>query len=235
MNALLTGASRGIGYNTALSLCEIGLDNLVLVSRNAEGLNKLKQACERISKDTNIICIKADITELLSEKDCLVKKIPFSVLDIVINNAGLLINKPFTEFNSAEGKRIFDVNFHAPAILIQSMLALLSKSKAAHVVNISSIGGFQGSSKFPGLSYYSASKAAIASLTECLATEFLDTNISFNCLSFGAVQSEMLDKAFPGYKAPITAAKMGKYVADFAISGHKYYNGQILPVRLSNP
>lgn len=235
MNALLTGASQGIGYYTALSLCEMGVENLVLVSRNIEKLNKLKQACRSISNNTTIYCLNLDITELLSEKESLVKNIPFSILDIVINNAGLLIHKPFNEFNPADGKEIFDVNFQAPAMLIQSMLPLLSKSKAAHVVNVSSIGGFQGSSKFPGLSYYSASKAAIASLTECLAAEFSETNISFNCLSFGAVQTEMLEKAFPGYKAPITAERMGKYVADFAINGHKYYNGQILPVRLSNP
>jgi NAD(P)-dependent dehydrogenase (short-subunit alcohol dehydrogenase family) len=97
------------------------------------------------------------------------------------------------------------------------------------------MGGFQGSMKFKGLSYYSASKAALACLSECLANEFADSNISVNCLALGAVQTEMLEEAFPGYKAPVTAKEMAGFISYFAINGHKFYNGKILPVAVSTP
>jgi NAD(P)-dependent dehydrogenase (short-subunit alcohol dehydrogenase family) len=108
-------------------------------------------------------------------------------------------------------------------------------SSGSHIVNISSMGGFQGSAKYKGLSYYSASKAALACLTECLATEFTEFGISVNCLALGAVQTEMLDEAFPGYKAPVDAKQMAEFISGFALTGHKFFNGKILPVALGNP
>jgi NAD(P)-dependent dehydrogenase (short-subunit alcohol dehydrogenase family) len=105
----------------------------------------------------------------------------------------------------------------------------------SHIVNISSMGGFQGSSKYKGLSYYSASKSALACLTECLANEFSEYGISVNCLALGSVKTEMLDKAFPGYKAPVDAKEMAEFISDFALTGHKFFNGKILPVAVTNP
>jgi 3-oxoacyl-[acyl-carrier protein] reductase len=236
MNVLLTGASRGIGYETALSLCKSGVKHLILVSRNKNALEKLKEDCLKISPSkVEITLIPEDITEIVSHSYKFLENLPVSVLDIVINNAGLLINKTFQEFTIDEGKELMDVNFHAPAQLIKILQPLLNESSMAHVVNISSIGGWQGSSKYPGLSYYSASKAALAVLTECLAVEYSDSAIHFNCLAIGAVQTEMLEQAFPGFIAPVSAKDMGAYIANFALTAHKYFNGQIIPVRLGNP
>ena len=235
MNVILTGASRGIGHHTALNFCKSGVKNLVLISRNKAALLALKEECFSFSNSLiNVIIIADDLLNLVKDKDSLLEKLPFTHLDLLLNNAGMLINKPFGEISTKEGKEVFDVNFHAPAQLIRILSPLLTNAEFSHVVNISSIGGFQGSSKNPGLSYYSASKAALAALTECLAAEFADSSVSFNCLALGAVQTEMLEEAFPGYKAPVSAQEMGEYIADFALTGHKYYNGQIIPVRLGN-
>lgn len=235
MNAIVTGASRGIGFNTVINLCKNGVDKIYAISRSKNELDKLKAACAQFSISTEVIPLVYDLTTILSDNEDLLSHISSSSIDILVNNAGVLVNKPFEHFSLEESKIVFDVNFHAPAKLIQYLLPKLKNSNNAHVVNISSIGGFQGSSKFPGLSYYSASKAAISALTECLAEEYKEEKIKFNCLAFGAVQTEMLAEAFPGYVAPITAEEMGIYVADFALNGHKYFNGQVLPVRLSNP
>jgi NAD(P)-dependent dehydrogenase (short-subunit alcohol dehydrogenase family) len=105
----------------------------------------------------------------------------------------------------------------------------------SHIINISSMGGFQGSSKYRGLSYYSASKAAIACLSECLAEEFSESGIRVNCLALGSVQTEMLAEAFPGYKAPVDASEMAHFISDFALNGSKYFNGKIIPVAINNP
>jgi NAD(P)-dependent dehydrogenase (short-subunit alcohol dehydrogenase family) len=97
------------------------------------------------------------------------------------------------------------------------------------------MGGVQGSAKFPGLAAYSSSKAALANLSELLAEELKEKNIRVNCLALGAAQTEMLETAFPGYKAPVTAAEMAQWVGWFAINGHRFFNGKVLPVALSTP
>ena len=102
-------------------------------------------------------------------------------------------------------------------------------------MNVSSMGGIQGSIKFPGLAAYSSSKGAIITLTELLAEEYKENGPAFNVLALGAVQTEMLEEAFPGYEAPISAEKMASYIADFSQNGQQFYNGKIMQVSNSTP
>ncbi|MNV04786.1 3-oxoacyl-[acyl-carrier-protein] reductase FabG [compost metagenome] len=117
--------------------------------------------------------------------------------------------------------------------MIQHVVPMMQSG--SHIVNISSMGGFQGSLKFPGLSAYSTSKAALAVLTECLAEEFKEKGIKVNCLALGSAQTEMFEAAFPGVEAGTLAFEMGRYIADFAQNGHHYFNGKILPVANTTP
>ncbi|MEM1122345.1 MAG: SDR family oxidoreductase, partial [Bacteroidota bacterium] len=128
-----------------------------------------------------------------------------------------------------------NINLFGAVQLVQALLPKLRQAKPAHIVNIGSMGGVQGSSKFPGLSAYSASKAALANLTECLAEELKDDNIRTNCLALGAIQTEMLAEAFPGYEALVTSASMADYLAWFALNGHHFHNGKVIPVAVSTP
>ncbi|MBL7933330.1 MAG: SDR family oxidoreductase, partial [Bacteroidia bacterium] len=137
--------------------------------------------------------------------------------------------------SSAELTSVYQTNVFAPFILTQKLVPLMGRKSKAHIVNISSMGGVQGSSKFPGLSAYSSSKTALCGLTECLAEELKTNNISVNCLAIGSVQTEMLAKAFPGYKAPLSAKQMAEFISDFALNGHKYFNGKIIPVSSTTP
>ncbi|HBX51005.1 MAG: short-chain dehydrogenase [Bacteroidetes bacterium RIFOXYA12_FULL_35_11] len=237
MNILITGASRGIGFHTAIAFCRQKTDRLILVARNSQKLASLKQECKKINPHVTILTVPFDIENLLSGDVQFLKLINdfTDSIDILINNAGLLESKQFELFSSESAQKIFNVNFFAPAQLIRQLLPLLKKSSNAHVVNISSMGGFQGSVKFPGLSYYSASKAALANLTECLAEEYKETAIKFNCLALGAVQTEMLSEAFPGYHAPIEPDAMADFIAEFASNGQRFFNGKIIPVALSTP
>jgi NAD(P)-dependent dehydrogenase (short-subunit alcohol dehydrogenase family) len=147
--------------------------------------------------------------------------------------AGLLVSKPFEDLSGLDFDRMFDVNVKSVFLIVRSLIKYFPKN--AHIVNISSIGGVQGSVKFSGLSLYSASKAAVCILTECLAEELKPHDIQVNCLALGAVQTEMLSEAFPNYKAKLSANEMGKYIVDFAINGNKYFNGKVLPVSVSTP
>jgi NAD(P)-dependent dehydrogenase (short-subunit alcohol dehydrogenase family) len=157
----------------------------------------------------------------------------FKTADILLNFAGFLVAKDFMEISNDDARLIMETNFFGPASLIRFIKPLMHSG--SHIVNISSMGGFQGSAKYKGLSYYSASKAAIACLTECLANEFEVFGIRVNCLALGSVQTEMLNEAFPGYKAPVDAKQMAGFISDFALTGHRFFNGKILPVAVSNP
>lgn len=206
------------------------LNNKVLVTgRNEIVLNSLK------AKYPNVKTLSIDLSVLDSQSERVIKNIreTFEKVDILVNVAGLLICNDFANSNNTDARRMMETNFFGPASVIRLIKPLMPAG--SHIVNISSMGGFQGSSKYRGLSYYSASKAALACLTECLATEFQSDGIKVNCLAPGSVQTEMLNEAFPGYTAPVNAAEMGRFIADFAINGHKVFNGKILPVAVSNP
>lgn len=227
---LITGASRGIGYDTALQLAKDPANQIYVLSRNEGKLKTLQQA----ANSKNIHIIPFDLANF-DEKKLSTAFNKVKSIDVLINNAGLLINEPFETLNIAKWRTIFEVNLFGVVQLIQSLLPQLINGQKAHIVNIGSMGGVQGSSKFPGLSAYSASKAAVANLTECLAEELKDKNISVNCLALGAIQTEMLAEAFPGYAAPVTSESMAAYLASFALTGHQFHNGKIIPVAVSTP
>jgi NAD(P)-dependent dehydrogenase (short-subunit alcohol dehydrogenase family) len=154
-------------------------------------------------------------------------------IDILINNAGYLVNKPFEKISHSDFQLSYQINVIGVMETVQGMMNLFSKD--AHIVNISSMGGFQGSVKFSGLSAYSTSKAALCSFTELFSEEYKNTTLAMNCLCLGAVQTEMLEEAFPGYQAPTSPYEMAAFIADFALSGNRYFKGKILPVSLSTP
>jgi NAD(P)-dependent dehydrogenase (short-subunit alcohol dehydrogenase family) len=227
MNVIITGASRGIGFELAQQFLNAG-HTVFCLTRNLKPLEKIAHP--------NLISISTDLSSQVS-MDGAAQMIKTQVkhIDYIIHNAGALVNKPFEEISYSDLERVYRVNVFAPYYLTQQLLPILGKETKSHVVNISSIGGFQGSVKFPGLSAYSSSKAAIVGLTECLAEELKDKNISVNCLAIGAVQTEMLAEAFPGYLAPLSPRQMAEYIYDFAVKGHVFYNGKILPVSSSTP
>lgn len=232
---VITGASRGIGFDTALHLCRQG-HKVIAIARSTAGLESLYNTAAATGHAGQLVVIPADISNAqhraeLAER---VTKIT-SVLDVLINNAGALVNKPFIEITREELQYTYDVNVFAPFALTQQLFPLLGRSEAAHIVNIGSVGGVNGTAKFGGLSAYSSSKGALGIWSEVLAEEFKETRVRVNCLALGSAQTEMLSKAFPGYKAPLTSSEMGEYVAWFAVNGSKYFNGKVLPVAVTTP
>lgn len=224
-NVIITGTSRGIGFELAQLFAKNGCQVLAL-SRNSKPLENLHIK--------NITTISVDLS-----KDNDFKKIVnfvsinWKTVDILINNAGKLINKPFKELTTADFLELYKVNVFGVAELTRQLISYLKKG--SHVVNISSIGGVQGSVKFPGLAAYSSSKGALITLTELLAEEYKEQQIAFNTLALGAVQTEMLEEAFPDYKAPVSANEMADYIYNFSLTGNKFYNGKILQVSSATP
>jgi NAD(P)-dependent dehydrogenase (short-subunit alcohol dehydrogenase family) len=207
-----------------------GVNKVFAISRNIDALLDLAL----INK--NLVPIKCNINQW-SDLNNAINEIRNHTdhIDILINNAAAILNKDFTEITGDDIDLVFNANFKAPFMIIKSLLPMLKVTPNAHIVNISSMGGFQGAPKFPGLSVYSSSKAALACLTECLAEELKHTGIKLNALCIGAVQTEMLSEAFPGYTAPVNPTQMAEFICAFALNNHKVMNGKIIPVALSTP
>jgi len=224
-NIVITGTSRGIGFELA-QLFANNNHNVLALSRNTNSIESLQHK--------NITAIPTDIcndNDLKKVSDFIENN--WKHVDVVIHNAGMLINKPFTELTSDDYLEVYKVNVFAVAELTKIMIPFLNKG--SHVVTVSSMGGIQGSLKFPGLAAYSSSKGAVITLSELLAEEYKEQGISFNVLALGAVQTEMLEEAFPGYQAPTTAKEMASYIFDFSLKGNQFYNGKVLQVSSTNP
>ncbi|TCD00868.1 SDR family oxidoreductase [Pedobacter psychroterrae] len=233
MNIILTGASSGIGFEAALEFALSNDNKVVCIARSADKLRKLLEIAKGINPDCTLLPVEFDIV-----RDDYAVLVPFLIerlgtVDILVNNAGALVNKPFMETVAEDLYQMFESNLLGHFNMIQNIVPLMAGG--GHIVNIGSMGGFQGSVKFPGLSAYSASKSALHTLTECLAFELSETGIKVNCLALGSAQTEMLEQAFPGYESPVMAFEMGKYVADFARTGHRFFNGKTLPVAVTTP
>jgi NAD(P)-dependent dehydrogenase (short-subunit alcohol dehydrogenase family) len=229
MNIIINGGTRGIGRELVSCLANDVKNRIIATGRNEAILTKLS------GEYKNVKTVAIDMSVFDSQAGKFSKEVSgyFESVDILINLAGTLIAKSFIEITKDEARLIMETNFFGPATMIRILQPIMPPG--SHIVNISSMGGFQGSSKYNGLSYYSSSKAAIACLTECLANEFKDFGISVNCLALGAVQTEMLNEAFPGYKAPVDAKQMAEFISGFAMTGNRFFNGKILPVAVGNP
>jgi short-subunit dehydrogenase len=224
-NIIITGTSRGIGYELVQIFAKAGYQVLAL-SRNEKPIQDLKlRNVTTFSLDLNDAGAYKKVEDFIDSD--------WEQVDVLINNAGVLLNKPFSEISIQDFETVYRTNVFGVAELTRIVLPFMKKD--SHVVTISSMGGVQGSMKFPGLAAYSSSKAAIITLTELLAEEYKDSGIAFNVLALGAVQTEMLEEAFPGYQAPTTALEMAQYIFDFSLNGNKYYNGKLLQVSNSTP
>lgn len=224
-NVVITGTSRGIGFELAQQFANNG-HQVLAISRNSKPLSDINHK--------NITTLSVDISKTSDfNKVTDFINTNWNHVDVLINNAGKLINKAFTELTSEDFLEVYKVNVFAVAELTKLLIPKMTKS--AHVVTISSMGGIQGSMKFPGLAAYSSAKGAVITLSELLAEEYKEQQIAFNVLALGAVQTEMLEEAFPGYQAPISAKEMANYIHDFALTGNKFYNGKVLQVSSSTP
>lgn len=223
-NIIITGTSRGIGYELALQFANAGHQVLAISRKTPQAL----------MEHPNVSCLSLDIS--VAEDVLQVEKFilqTWKKVDVLLHNAGCLLHKPFDQISADEFQSVYKVNVFAVAELTKICIPFMQKG--SHVVTISSMGGIQGSMKFAGLAAYSSSKGAVITLSELLAEEYKEQGIAFNVLALGAVNTEMLQEAFPGYEAPLSAKEMADYIFNFALTGNKFYNGKVLQVSSSTP
>jgi NAD(P)-dependent dehydrogenase (short-subunit alcohol dehydrogenase family) len=239
MNIVVTGASRGVGYQAALNFSR-NRDHVVFaLSRNEAGLKKLLEE----SQSATLVPIRCDLADLQSIHAA-VKEIEGRVksIEVLVNNAGSLLLKDFSDLTMEDWKEVFAVNVFGVAELTRQLLPLLKRGNLAekegvhaHVVNIASMGGIQGSLKFKGLSAYSSSKGALITMTECMSEELKAEGIRVNCVALGSVETEMFKQAFPGYEASSKAEEIGAWLEDFGVHGFSFFNGKTIQLSTSTP
>ena len=236
MNIIITGASKGIGYQTVLHLAKNQEDHIIAISRDMNALEKLKNEVENINMaKLEIIGFDLAQKDYSSLTDKIIAYLSLddgNSIEVLINNAGILVNKPFIETDESDWQRTFDVNVFSAIRLIKKLYPYFNRENGSHILNIGSMGGIPGTKKFPGLAAYCASKGTLNILTEMLATEFENEKIRVNSINPGGVNTEMFYSAFPGVKAPVQAEEMGEYIAHFATHAHKYMNGRLNQVSL---
>tara|TARA_B000000609_G_scaffold148493_1_gene132230 strand:+ start:263 stop:940 length:678 start_codon:yes stop_codon:yes gene_type:complete len=220
---IVTGASRGIGHEI-VKIAEKKGHRVYSISRN---IKALKESSFLYPREVDLV------DENSIDKFCNEIKNEGLQVDALINNAGAFLNKPFEKISKKEFEYIFQVNVFGLSSITRKVLPIIDSK--GHIVNITSMGGINGAAKFTGLSAYSSSKGAVNILTELLAEEYKEKGPSFNALAFGAVQTEMLEEAFPGLKAPISAKEIADFILDFSLQGQKYFNGKIIPVSSTTP
>lgn len=236
MNIIITGASSGIGNATVKALAKSGNHQIFAIARSFDKLKNLQNEVTEINPKANFGFAVFDLSQ--SNYQALQMKLDEffnfkkNTIDILINNAGYLVNKSLLESSYTDFEKSMRVNAYATLKLSQLVFPYFSKNSIAHIVNIGSMGGVQGTKKFSGLGVYSASKSAVNSLTECMAEEWAEFGIHTNAVNPGAVQTEMQAKAFPGYKAKVTAENFGVYLANFALFNGALMNGRLVSVSL---
>jgi short-subunit dehydrogenase len=188
---LVTGAGSGIGKELTLGLLERGA-KVAAVDMRQEGLDELsKQVGDKANSLTTHIL---DITDKRA-----VENLPQDIIakqgniDGIINNAGII--QPFVRVNDLNYEavaKVMNVNFYGTLYMVKSFLPLLLKRPEAHIVNVSSMGGFL---PVPGQSVYGASKAAVKLLTEGLYAELLDTNVRVSIVFPGATKTNIAENS----------------------------------------
>lgn len=226
---VVTGASRGVGYETAKSLALEHGCTVLAVGRDAAALRQLQELCGSGVEPVVLDIAHVDAPAMLMDA------VAGRRIHALVHNAGALLKATMGTYTAEALTALYHINVIAPLLITQALAPALGGDPPGHLVHIGSMGGFQDSSKFPGLASYSSSKGALACLSQCLAEEFKDQGIRSNCLALGAVDTAMLRAAFPGYTAPVGPDVMGAYVAHFSLEGHKLYNAKVLPVALSTP
>jgi NAD(P)-dependent dehydrogenase (short-subunit alcohol dehydrogenase family) len=225
---VVTGAGKGLGAATVKALLARPDTTVIAVSRD------LSQLEQELGGSASFVPIRLDL-QAADAAARLALHIGQRRVHALIHNAGILHKAAMGLHRRNDLEALFRTNVIAPLELSQALVAHLDGDPPGHIVHIGSMGGFQDSVKFPGLVAYSASKAALACVAQCLAEEFKDRGIRSNCLAIGSVDTSMLREAFPGFQAGTKAQAMGAYIAQFALEGHNLYNGKVLPVASTTP
>lgn len=186
--ALVTGASRGIGRVTALTLAEHGAD-VVVCARSAELLTEVASQIEALGR--RALAVTADVSKTADIENLLEKALAtFGRVDILVNNAGITRDGLLMRMKDEDWDSVLDTNLKSAFLLSRALAKVMSKQRYGRIINISSVVGEIGN---PGQANYAASKAGLLGLTKSVARELARRNVTVNAVTPGFIETEMTD------------------------------------------
>ena len=189
--ALITGAGGGIGSAVAARLAALGM-NLALCGRRE---NRLQEVAERTGRPGDMLVLPGDLTDEARVRECLERTCArFGGLDVLVNNAGMALNRPFEGTSTEDFDRLMAINVRAPFLLCREALPALRRSDRATIVNIGSVVAHEG---YAGQAAYTASKHALLGMTRALAKEVWRDGVRVHMVSPGGVDTDMIRIARP--------------------------------------
>ena len=217
--ALITGGGRGIGAATAEALARKGARVIVASRTEAELATTVMQLR---AAGLSAWSLKLDVADGAAV-DAAFARIAAEQgrLDLLVNNAAILLSGPFAEMAMADWDQVLAINLRG-AVLCARQAFRLMRERGGAIVNVSSLGGVPGTEKFPGYAAYTVSKFALTGLTEALAAEGREHNIRVNAVAPGAVDTAMLRQAAPHLRTrtgPADVAKVIAFLCDSTESG----------------
>lgn len=216
---LITGGGSGIGAACAEEFLRRGRA-VVVVGRTASRLRSVKGA----------LALAGDVgDEAFARRAFAAARRRFGSVDILVNNAAHLVKKSFVDTTAAEWDAVMRTNLRGPFLFSREFLRAPKPGRA--IVHIGSLGGVQGTEKFPGLSAYTVSKYGVTGLAAAMAVEARPRGVAVFCVAPGAVDTAMLRKAAPGLKAGAIPSDIARVVADLAESADPaLLSGAIIPL-----
>ena len=235
-NALVTGASRGIGRAIALELAKRGAFVVVNYNGSEDAANETVAAIKAAGGDAvSVRCNVSDFTACQEMIESLIKE--YKHMDILVNNAGITRDDLLMRMKESDFDAVINTNLKGTFNTIRHLSRYLLKQRAGKIINISSVSGILGNA---GQSNYAASKAGVIGLTKSVARELASRGITVNAIAPGFIKTDMTDvlsdKVKENIAASIPMGKMGttedvaKAAAFLASDGARYITGQVLSV-----
>ena len=232
-NAIVTGASRGIGRATALRLASLGANIAVIYSGNEAAAAETVEKC--IGLGVKAKAYRCDVSSAEETKNAVqeIRK-DFGSVEILVNNAGITKDGLIAFMKEEDFDRVIDVNLKGAFNMIRNTAALMLRSKCGRIVNISSVSGIMGNA---GQANYSASKAGIVGLTKSTARELAPKGITCNAVAPGFIRTDMTKNITEDNSELLRTIPLGKMgeVSDVAeavvfLLSSPYITGEVLRV-----
>ena len=208
--AVVTGASRGIGRATAEALARAGV-HVVLAARSQELLEQIAETLQR--EGCSARAVPCDVAEPDAVERLFTEAESIGPVSILVCSAGTIERAPIAEMTDELWERTLAVNLTGTFLCARRAFAAMKGTGGGRIVTIASLSGVYATEKFPGLAAYNVSKYGVVGLTETLAVEGRDHDITAVCISPGAVDTEMLREAAPHLKPGLTPEDVGALVA----------------------
>lgn len=234
--AMITGATRGIGKQIALTLANEGYNIVLNYRTENDELKQLKNEIE--SKNVKCLAVQGDVTNFEDCKQMIESAIKeFGKIDVLVNNAGITKDMLLARMKEEDFKQVIDVNLVGTFNMTKNVISYMMKARNGKIINISSVVGIAGNA---GQTNYSASKAGIIGFTKSLAKEVASRNILVNAVAPGFIETNMTDVLKQEVKDEIakniplkrmgTPQDIANVVKFLASEDSSYITGQVISV-----